>query len=172
MKFHTLVVTQIISIVLHHVHVNFMITVEIFVKWVYNFSRSSEIKDEHNDSKYYVSNHLFYYPGLVLFYYFACFLASVIWQFTFISQPWWPTFWLSPSRKKKFRHPCIQRELHHGFFLGIFQKCYIYLFKVNNRNARKKCEIYSKLTIKPPEGRQGRRSGVSFWTWNIIHTFF
>ena len=30
----------------------------------------------------------------------------------------------------------------------------IYLFKVNNRNTRKTCEIYSKLTIKTPERRQ------------------
>ena len=27
----------------------------------------------------------------------------------------------------------------------------IYLFKVNRRNTRKTCEIYSKLTIKTPE---------------------
>ena len=27
----------------------------------------------------------------------------------------------------------------------------IILFKFNNRNTRKRCEIYSKLTIKPPE---------------------
>ena len=36
----------------------------------------------------------------------------------------------------------------------------IYLFKVNNRVPRKKCEIYSKLTIKTPERRQRHRSGV------------
>ena len=36
----------------------------------------------------------------------------------------------------------------------------IYLFKVNNRNTRTKCEIYSKLTIKTPERRQWRHSGV------------
>ena len=35
----------------------------------------------------------------------------------------------------------------------------IYLFKVNNGNTRKKCEICSKLTIKRPERRHGRRSG-------------
>ena len=34
------------------------------------------------------------------------------------------------------------------------------LFKVNNRNTRKTCEIYSKLTIKTPERRQLRRYGV------------
>ena len=28
---------------------------------------------------------------------------------------------------------------------------YIYLFKVNNTNTRKRCEICSKLTIKTPE---------------------
>ena len=30
----------------------------------------------------------------------------------------------------------------------------IYLFKVNNRNTRKRCEICSKLTTKTPERRQ------------------
>ena len=32
--------------------------------------------------------------------------------------------------------------------------------KVNNRNTRKRCEISSNLTIKAPERRQWRRSGV------------
>ena len=36
----------------------------------------------------------------------------------------------------------------------------IYLLKVNNRNTRTRCEICSKLTIKTPERRQWRRSGV------------
>ena len=31
----------------------------------------------------------------------------------------------------------------------------IYLFKVNNRNIRKSCEICSKLTLKSPEPRVG-----------------
>ena len=30
----------------------------------------------------------------------------------------------------------------------------IYLFKVNNRSTKKKCEIFSKLTTKTPERRQ------------------
>ena len=34
------------------------------------------------------------------------------------------------------------------------------MFKGNNRNTRLKCEIYSKLTIKIPERRQWRSSGV------------
>ena len=36
----------------------------------------------------------------------------------------------------------------------------IYLFKVNNRNARTQWEICSKLTMKTLERRQWRRSGV------------
>ena len=36
----------------------------------------------------------------------------------------------------------------------------IYLLKVNNKNTRTRCEICSKLTIKTPERRQWRRSGV------------
>ena len=36
----------------------------------------------------------------------------------------------------------------------------IYLLKVNNRNTRTRCEICWKLTIKLPERRQWRRSGI------------
>ena len=35
-----------------------------------------------------------------------------------------------------------------------------YIFKVNNRNTRTKCEICSKLTIKIPERRHWRRCGI------------
>ena len=35
-----------------------------------------------------------------------------------------------------------------------------YMFKFNNRNTRTRCEICSKLTIKTPERRHWRRSGV------------
>ena len=35
-----------------------------------------------------------------------------------------------------------------------------YMFKVNDRNTRSKCEICSKLTIKTPERSHSRRSGV------------
>ena len=38
-----------------------------------------------------------------------------------------------------------------------------YMFKVNNRNTRTRCEIYSKLTIKTPERRQ---------TLDIFYTLF
>ena len=35
-----------------------------------------------------------------------------------------------------------------------------YMFKVNNRNTRTRCEIYSKWTIKTQERRHWHRSGV------------
>ena len=42
-----------------------------------------------------------------------------------------------------------------------------YMFKVNNRNVRTRCEICSKLTIKIPERRQWHRSGT--FTVNFEH---
>ena len=46
---------------------------------------------------------------------------------------------------------------------------YIYLFKVNNRNTRKKCEIYLKLTTKAPERRKSDVFIVNFE--HISHLF-
>ena len=43
----------------------------------------------------------------------------------------------------------------------------IYLFKVKQWNSRKRCEICLKLTIKTPEQRHWRRSGV--FTVNFEH---
>ena len=48
----------------------------------------------------------------------------------------------------------------------------IYLFKVNNKNTRKRCEINSKLTIKTPERRQWRRLGVFIVNFEHISYFF
>ena len=48
----------------------------------------------------------------------------------------------------------------------IWNPANIYLFKAINRNTRKSCEIYSKLTIKPPAWRHWR-SGV--FTVNVEH---
>ena len=43
-----------------------------------------------------------------------------------------------------------------------------YMFKVNNRNTRTRCGICSKLTIKTPERRQRRRSGVFIVNFDYI----
>ena len=47
----------------------------------------------------------------------------------------------------------------------------IYLYKVNNRNTTKRCEIFSKLTIKTPERRR-RRSDVFIVTFEHILRLF
>ena len=60
----------------------------------------------------------------------------------------------------------------NGKTIRIFYSANIYLFKVNNRNTRKRCEIFSKFTIKTPERRQWRRSGVFIVNFeNISHIF-
>ena len=43
-----------------------------------------------------------------------------------------------------------------------------HMFKVNNRNARTRCEIGSKLTIKTPERPYCRRSSVFSVTFEHI----
>ena len=48
----------------------------------------------------------------------------------------------------------------------------MYLFKVKNRNTRKRCEIYSKLTIKTTEQRYRRRSNAFIVNFeHILHPF-
>ena len=44
----------------------------------------------------------------------------------------------------------------------------IYLFKVNNRNARKRCEIFWKLTTKTPERCHWRRFAVFIFNFEHI----
>ena len=43
-----------------------------------------------------------------------------------------------------------------------------YIFKLNNRNTRTRCEICSKLTIKTLERRHWPRSGVFFVNFEHI----
>ena len=53
-----------------------------------------------------------------------------------------------------------------GFYLNV------YLFKFNNRDRRKRCEICSKLIIKTPERLQSRRSGVFMVNFEHISHLF
>ena len=48
----------------------------------------------------------------------------------------------------------------------------MYLFKVNNRNTRKMCEICAKLTMKTPERLQNCRSGVFIVNFEHISHLF
>ena len=56
--------------------------------------------------------------------------------------------------------------------LNVFNPAHIYLFKVNNRNFNIRCGLYSKLTIKTPERRQWRRSGVFAVNFEHISNLF
>ena len=48
----------------------------------------------------------------------------------------------------------------------------IYLFKFNIRNTNKRFETCSSLTLKTPELRSWRRSGVFLLTIKLFHTVF
>ena len=43
-----------------------------------------------------------------------------------------------------------------------------YMFKVNNRDTRTRFEICSKLTMKTPERRHWRRSGVFIINFELV----
>ena len=51
-------------------------------------------------------------------------------------------------------------------------KMFSQIFKVNNRNTKKICEIWSKLTLKTREQRRWRRSAVFIGTFWIYFTSF
>ena len=53
-------------------------------------------------------------------------------------------------------------------FFGTCFRVDIYMFKVNNRNTRTRCEMCSKLIIKTPERRHWHRSGVFFVNFEHI----
>ena len=60
----------------------------------------------------------------------------------------------------KYLNCFAKEEFNISFFYASPKLAGIYLFKVNNRNTRTRCEICSKLTINTPERRHWRRSGV------------
>ena len=64
----------------------------------------------------------------------------------------------APSRKFVFSS-CAPSK--HSFQRVTHYPTGIYLLKVNNRNTRTRYEICSKLTIKLPERREWRHSGIS-----------
>ena len=59
-------------------------------------------------------------------------------------------------------------------YLSILCNCpaNIYLFKVNNRNTRKRCEISLKIAINTSESRQRRRSGVLILNFEHLSSIF
>ena len=72
-------------------------------------------------------------------------------------------------RNKRARVVCVFSVIFKGPLSGLSQflvtgsplnSAANYMFKVNNRNTRARCEIWSKLTIKTPERHNWCRSGV------------
>ena len=63
------------------------------------------------------------------------------------------------------------------FFFLSFSFCLLnvtgnYFFKVNDKNTRKRCEIYSQLTVKALKRRQRRRSNVFIVNFEYISHLF
>ena len=54
----------------------------------------------------------------------------------------------------------VMKDSMNNLMNNFINQTGIYLFKVNNRNTRTMCEIYSRLTIKTPERSYWLRSGV------------
>ena len=61
-----------------------------------------------------------------------------------------------------------ERLTQNGLLISLAN---IYRFKVNNRNTRKRWEMYSKLTIKTPERHHWRRFGVFIVNFEHISHF-
>ena len=67
--------------------------------------------------------------------------------------------------------PSLKKQITFHSFPYLSNSAGIYLLKVSNRNTRTRCEICSKLTIKTPERRQWRRSGVVIVNFEHIPRF-
>ena len=59
-------------------------------------------------------------------------------------------------------------SITEDFLSAPFIPAGIYLLKVNNRNTKTRCKICSKVTLKIPERRPKRRSGVFFVNFKHI----
>ena len=59
--------------------------------------------------------------------------------------------WMILHQKTMFSKALYYEDLSNNSLHLILNPASVYLFKVNNRSTRKRCEICSKLTIKTPE---------------------
>ena len=70
-------------------------------------------------------------------------------------------------------HSNALKAFFYHFPIQILFPANIYLFKVTNRNTRKRCEMCSKLTVKASmTKRQWLRSGVFIVNFDYISHFF
>ena len=64
------------------------------------------------------------------------------------------------KQKKLDSHLAIKEDIFHCNCSSDSNPTDNYMSKVDNWNTRTRCEICSKLTIKIPDRRQWRRSGI------------
>ena len=76
-----------------------------------------------------------------------------------------------PSKKHQYKLVWANGETCHMIILPAYT-ANIYLIKINYRNNRKRFEICSELTLKPPERRQWRRSKVFIVNFEHISHLF
>ena len=106
-------------------------------------------------------------------------VATSVFKYWIGNSPFYVNELFVPSRNifKARSHMALEIPLRKNSF-----PAGIYLFKVNNRNTRTRCEICLKLTIKTPERhpkltiktlerRQWRRSGLFIFTPCSTHMF-
>ena len=67
-------------------------------------------------------------------------------------------------------HAILPTHFLSAYFRTLVAPAGIYLFKVDNRNTRTRCEVCSKLTIKTPERPHWRPSGVFIVNFEHIYT--
>ena len=75
-------------------------------------------------------------------------------------------------RNLKWNLKSVKFQLKCLFWAESYLTADVFLFKVNNRNIRKRCEIYSKLTIKHKNDVTGVLLVFLLLTLNIFHVFF
>ena len=126
----------------------------------------------------FVSNAPFLYPlktteNLAVFWCFQGVEKGCIWK-KWVNNSKFPHRWKTKLILFLSKHQRIVRKTRFKYIWvcsGEPIPANIYLFKVNNRNITKRCEICSKLTIKTPTRRHWRRSEFFWWILNILHTF-
>ena len=86
--------------------------------------------------------------------------VKVFYSLGWVAKRIFTTFWSSIYERFKENSKTKIKKMVHMLLLQSNSPANIYMFKVNNRNTTKRCEICPKLTIKTPEQRQLCHSGV------------
>ena len=111
-------------------------------------------------------NHIIFWKSLMRSFRGSC-LFCLKWRRLFKDVSKLDYFWHLKNRNSSHK----QEKKHHPIVF-IYFSAGKYLFKVNNRNTRARCEICSKFTIKIPQRRHWRRFSVFFVNFEQISHLF